>query len=127
MSKSRVLNAYRQHKTAGRKPRSDRPKKTTKRVCRALKLTATRNWQTSLTSISLTFLTSGGNMLNRQTVSRRLRQREIRSFRCKKDLLISQANKAKRLEWAKTHENLNCEHITRLSQKCADTFHKKIY
>ena len=101
MSKSKVLriiNAYRQHKTAGRKPGSGRPKKTTKGNCRALKLIATRNRQTSLTSISSTFLTSGGNMLSSQTVSRRLREEGISSFRCKKVPLISQANKAKRLK-----------------------------
>jgi len=107
----RIINAYRQHETAGRKPGSDRPKKTTKRDCRTLKLIATRNRQKSLTIISSTFLTSDGNMLSRKTVSRRLRQERIRSFRCKKVSLISQANKAKRLNEAKTHENLNCEHI----------------
>ena len=46
MSKSGVLyiiNAYHQHETAGRNPGSGRPKKTTKRDCRALMLIATRN------------------------------------------------------------------------------------
>ena len=42
MSKSgllRIINAYSQRETAGRKPGPGRPKKTTKRDCRALKLT----------------------------------------------------------------------------------------
>lgn len=100
-----IIRRYKEQGNIKRKFGSGRKRKTTERDDSLLKREALKNRKTTLTKLAKEFEGSGGQKISRRTVTRRLKEKGIKSYTCAKKPLISAANRKKRLAWAKKHES----------------------
>ena len=106
-----IITNYKKRGTTSRKNGSGRPTKSSPRDNHAMKFIALADRKVTLKSMSSTFRTSTGLQISRQTISRRLRDQGIRSYRCKKVPMISKINMKKRLQWVNANQLLNWDNI----------------
>ena len=88
---------FKKRETASRKNRSGRPTKSSPRDNQSLKFIAMAYRKVTLKNMSSTFRTSNGLQISRQTISMKLHDQGIRSYRCKKVPMICKINMRKQL------------------------------
>ncbi len=101
-AKCTIVRLVRRHRQTGRtadRPRSGRPKVTTPREDRHLRLLHLRNRFLTVTSSAGNGL---GHPVSRRTVSRRLRHYGIRAYRPFKGMTLTCEHRRRRLRWART-------------------------
>jgi transposase-like protein len=109
-SMRRIWKKYEETGMVKDKEKPGGPRKTDKREDRHLEITTAKNPKITATEmakrIAPTFLK---NRISRQTVARRLKEFGFNSYVARKKPLLSAANIAKRLEWAKAHRDWSIE------------------
>ena len=110
----RIISAFKKTGKVDTKPHTGRPRKTTPRFDRRLKVLSMCNRFKTATKLRAELAQEGENTVSVRTVRRRLQNSGLRGCVAVKKPFISKVNKVKRLKFAKAHKNWTCEQWSRV-------------